>query len=70
MTPPPELSLGADGRLEARSPVAGASLGYRLAGGPWKLYTGPVPLAVGQRIGVKAVRYGWQESREVPFAAP
>jgi hypothetical protein len=55
--------LGA--RLVLRPTTAGASLGYRIDGGPWQLYTGPIPVPPGARVEAKAVRYGWIESNVV-----
>jgi N-sulfoglucosamine sulfohydrolase len=50
-------------RLSATTP--GSSLGYRLGGGDWRLYTEPFPAPPGARIEAKAVRYGWADSRTV-----
>jgi hypothetical protein len=49
-------------RVTLRAPVDGASLGYRVDGGPWKLYTEPFEAAPGAHVEAKAVRYGWRES--------
>jgi uncharacterized sulfatase len=62
----------ADGsvRLTFASATAGASIGYRLAGDAelaWRLYTGPVTLARGERIVVKAGRIGFRDSQAVEF---
>lgn len=40
----------------------GASTGYRIDGGAWRLYTSPVELKAGQLLEAKAVRYGFSES--------
>jgi hypothetical protein len=48
--------------LTATSSSEGASIGYRLNGSRWRLYTDPFPLLTGDKIEVKAVRYGWAES--------
>jgi hypothetical protein len=45
----------------------GASIGYRLNGSRWQLYTDPLPLLIGDKIEVKAVRYGWAESEIAKF---
>jgi arylsulfatase A-like enzyme len=57
-TPAPGVSVE-DGRLHAAA-ANGASVGYAENGGPWRLYSGPVP--VNLPVSVKAVRYGWRES--------
>ena len=59
-----------DGALILESTTPGASLGYRLGGGPWRLFVGPVPVAPGERVEAKAVRYGFEESRSVEATAP
>lgn len=47
-------------------PTQGASMGYRIAGGPdttWKLYTGPIVLESGTTvIEARAIRYGYSGS--------
>jgi hypothetical protein len=50
-----ELTVLADG---------GASIGYRVDGGSWRLYVAPLRVAA-SIVEVKAVRYGWRESRVV-----
>ena len=52
----------ADGKVMVTDTEAGASIGYRLNGGPWRLYTGPIPFQHGDQIEAKAVRYGCRES--------
>ena len=54
-----------DNTLIAHEASEGSSIGYRLDGGNWLLYTGPIDLAGGGEAEVKAVRYGWDESRIV-----
>lgn len=51
-----------EGRATLRSATHGASIGFRLEGSEWQLYSGPVPVSPGQRLEAKAVRYGWEES--------
>lgn len=63
----------ADGsvRLTIASATVGASIGYRLAGDmelAWRLYTGPVTLARGERVIVKAGRIGFRDSKAVEFS--
>ena len=64
LTAAPEIAVAA-GRVTLRSATAGASLGYRLDGEAWRLYTTPVEVAGAARIEAKAVRYGWRESEVV-----
>jgi N-sulfoglucosamine sulfohydrolase len=54
-----------EGRMTLASETPGASIGYRLADGPWRLYTGPFAAPAGSTVRAKAVRYGWDESDEV-----
>jgi hypothetical protein len=46
------------------SATPGASLGWSLDGGPWRLYTGPFRAAPAAEIRAKAIRYGFAESEE------
>ena len=48
----------------------GASIGYRLEGQRWRLYTQPLSLPPGTAFEAKAVRYGWEESVPVSGVAP
>lgn len=43
-------------------PTEGASIGYRIDGGPWRLYTRPFEVQAGALVEAKAVRYGFRES--------
>jgi arylsulfatase A-like enzyme len=43
------------------SSADGASVGYRIDEGPWRLYVAPLTVSEGA-IEAKAVRYGWRES--------
>jgi hypothetical protein len=54
-------------RISGRTP--GSSLGYRVDGGDWRLYTEPFPAAPGARIEARAVRYGWAASPSVRAVA-
>jgi len=54
-----------DGQATVTDTEAGASIGYRLNGGSWRLYTNPIPLNPGDKIEAKAVRYGCKESDTV-----
>lgn len=48
--------------LAISSRSEGASIGYRINGGPWRLYTESLTLNAGDKVETKAIRYGWQES--------
>ncbi len=54
-----------EGRATLRCATRDASIGFRLEGGDWELYRGPVPVRPGQHIEAKALRYGWEESAVV-----
>jgi N-sulfoglucosamine sulfohydrolase len=58
------------GKMLLQSSTEGASIGYRLGEGPWKLYSGPVAVSPGVEIEAKAVRYGWEESGVTTGIAP
>jgi N-sulfoglucosamine sulfohydrolase len=68
-TAPPTGSR-AGGRLTITCPTAGASIGYRLGAGPWRLYTAPVPVPTSERVTIRAHRIGYRPSEEVTLAAP
>ena len=54
-----------DGRtITVTASTPGASIGYRINGGQWMLYSGPIYLPPGSELSAKAVRYGWAESAE------
>ena len=48
----------------------GASMGYRVEDGPWKLYASPIQVSTGNAVEAKAVRYGWEESEVGEGVAP
>jgi len=52
-------------RLRITATTPGSSLGYRLDGGDWRLYSEAFPDSPGTQIEAKAVRYGWAENRPV-----
>ena len=52
----------ADGVMHVEAVTEGSSIGYRLDGGHWQLYTDPVAVPRVEHIEVKAVRYGWEAS--------
>jgi N-sulfoglucosamine sulfohydrolase len=64
VTPVPEAVVS-QGLLVISTTEPGSSLGYRLNGGDWKLYTGAVAIGAAETIEAKAVRYGWEESEPV-----
>ena len=69
VTPPPSVEVqraGAGGvRVSLTCSEPGASLGYRVDGGRWRLYQEPLELRDGETLTAKAVRYGWRESDAV-----
>ena len=60
VTPAPSAQFE-DG-LWTLSGEEGASLGYRVDEGPWRLYSEPFPAAGDAAIETRAVRYGWEAS--------
>ena len=68
VTPPPSIVVEGR-RVSIRSDTAGASLGYRIDGDRWRLYTGPFDVPLGSSVSAKAVRYGWDESEAVRLEA-
>lgn len=64
VTPAPTLSVQ-DGTLVVTPAAQGHSLEYRVDGGHWQLYAGPVSVANNSTIEARAVRYGWEESEIV-----
>lgn len=68
-TPPPTIAV-AGRRISIHSDTPGASLGYRIDGDRWRLYTEPFDAPPGARVRAKAVRYGWDESAVVRADVP
>jgi arylsulfatase A-like enzyme len=72
VTPPPSVDVQRAGAGRVRVAMTcsepGASLGYRVGGGRWRLYTSPLDLPGGGALTAKAVRYGWSESDEIQVA--
>tara|TARA_R110000823_G_scaffold305166_3_gene427083 strand:+ start:8166 stop:9758 length:1593 start_codon:yes stop_codon:yes gene_type:complete len=68
VTPPPRFSLS-NGRVVLGAEY-NASIGYRINGGDWQLYSQPMPLERRVTVHAKAVRYGWEESDEISFVIP
>jgi N-sulfoglucosamine sulfohydrolase len=60
-TPPPTAAI-TDGRLVVGQEGGLSSIGYRINGGQWSLYSGPLDIGEGDTVEVRAVRYGWQAS--------
>ena len=68
ITDPPSFET-IDGLLSISSSTKGASLGYRIDGGDWRLYVDPIKLVKGDEVEAKAVRYGWAESESVELTS-
>jgi arylsulfatase A-like enzyme len=64
VTPAPTLSVR-ESLLVITPAASGHSLEYRIDGGNWQLYTGPVSVESENIIEARAVRYGWEESEIV-----
>lgn len=67
-TPAPTIET-IDGYVHLSNIEPGASIGYRIDEERWKLYVSPFPVAPGQTIETKAIRYGWEESAAIKFDA-
>ncbi len=52
-------------RLVLTCPTEGASIGYKLDDGPWKLYYQPIKVPMSGKITAKAIRIGYKPSLEV-----
>ena len=63
-TLPPRVTVNAHSTL-ATPATPGSSIVWRSVDGPWRLYTGPVPMTEGTGASFKAVRYGFAESATV-----
>ena len=66
ITPSPTL-LVRGGAVVITPAAAEHSLEYRLDGGRWQLYSGPVGVSKNSEIEARAVRYGWEESEVVRY---
>ena len=60
-TTPAPTAREINGHIELRATM-NASIGYRVDGGIWQLYTRPVTRGAGTLLESKAVRYGYRES--------
>jgi arylsulfatase A-like enzyme len=58
------------GQLVLDCTTEGASMGYRIDGDEWNLYSKPVAVATGVEVEAKAIRYGWQESASLSISVP
>lgn len=63
-TPVPHFEISED-KIALTATTPGASIGYRVDGGPWLLYTEPLTPKRGATLEAKAVRYGWKESGSI-----
>ena len=61
LTPPPSIVLN-NNMITLKSDTQGASVGFRVNKGSWKLYTAPFEVPTNASIQAKAIRYGWKES--------
>lgn len=61
VTSKPKAEVGKDG-LSLISSTKGASIGYRINGGPWLLYDSPIGISPKDVVDAKAIRYGYRES--------
>ena len=68
VTSPPSIRLR-EGKLHVQAPDAGSSIGYRINGGAWALYSNPITIALDDKVEAKAVRYGWEESELVSWSS-
>lgn len=63
-----ENEVGEAVRIKMTSPTEGASIAYTTEAGEdahWKLYAGPFEVAPGTEVRAKAIRYGYEESKEI-----
>jgi arylsulfatase A-like enzyme len=51
-----------DGKIILSCATEGASIGYRVNGGKWQLYTKPLDILEGSKLEFKAIRIGFKES--------
>ena len=64
VTSAPDIRFG-EGLVTLGCDTEGASIGYRVDSGGWRVYSAPFEVLPGSEIRAKSVRYGWQESEEV-----
>lgn len=64
VTAAPKITI-ANGMVTIIALDKGASIGYQVNNGHWKIYSQPFKVDKGIEISSKAVRYGWKESKIV-----
>lgn len=69
-TESPTIRIDVSGRITLHSESEGASIAYRIDDRRWRLYARPFEAVPGSRITARAVRYGWQPSREEEATLP
>ena len=62
VTQAPQISINKVGKASIVPGAANDSVGYRINGGAWKLYSQPLSLPNSATVEAKSVRYGWAES--------
>ena len=62
LTVPPSFSFGEHGEVILTPSSPNDSIGYQLNRDPWQLYHKPLLISSGDRLRIKAVKYGWAES--------
>jgi arylsulfatase A-like enzyme len=62
VTQPPKIAINQSGMATIAPAATHDSMGYRINGGAWIIYSGPISLPKGAVLEAKAVRYGWAES--------
>ena len=62
VTQPPTISINKAGMANIVPAAADDSIGYRINGGTWKLYSQPLLVPKNAILEAKSVRYGWAES--------
>ncbi|MEH6569548.1 MAG: sulfatase [Halioglobus sp.] len=67
VTSAPNIRL-LEGKLHVQAPDMGSSIGYRINGGAWQLYSNAITIAPEDKVDAKAVRYGWEESELVSWS--
>ncbi|WOH39426.1 sulfatase [Thalassotalea fonticola] len=65
VTPEPTITVNNKNLAVLANSNNGASLGYQLNKGKWRVYNQPFVVENGDQITAKAIRYGWQESPEI-----
>jgi N-sulfoglucosamine sulfohydrolase len=67
VTQAPQISINKAGKASIVPAAANDSVGYRINGGAWKLYSKPLLLPNSATVEAKSVRYGWAESSVTLF---